>query len=120
MDAKSAAGANEIAFGGLGNAMDDGADALMLGGQEAAGFVKIVGGNFLNKLEIMINFIQIYGLILILDVDIEWPQVTEDAHTCTVVAADGLTPRHLFVLGLFGLFFVGASVDARYREHMES
>jgi len=34
-----------------------------------------LSGNFITKLEIVINFLQIYGLILVLDVDIPWPQV---------------------------------------------
>eukprot|EP01006_Ploeotia_vitrea_P036609 TRINITY_DN66040_c7_g3_i1.p1 TRINITY_DN66040_c7_g3~~TRINITY_DN66040_c7_g3_i1.p1 ORF type:complete len:2447 (+),score=1447.66 TRINITY_DN66040_c7_g3_i1:190-7530(+) len=37
-----------------------------------------VKGAFINKMEILINFLQIYGLILILDVDIDWPSAFLD------------------------------------------
>lgn len=35
-------------------------------------------GQLLNKLEVIINFFQLYGLILTLDITIEWPQLWLD------------------------------------------
>lgn len=34
-----------------------------------------MSGNFITKMEIVINFLQVYGLILVLDLDIPWPSV---------------------------------------------
>jgi len=38
-------------------------------------FYNFVSGTLLNKIEIVINFMQVYGLVLTLDVDIEWPSM---------------------------------------------
>lgn len=40
--------------------------------------ITTAAGAFINKLEIMINFLQIYSLILIIEVDIPWPQAFLD------------------------------------------
>ena len=44
----------------------------------AARAVASATGSILNKLEVIINFFQVYGLVLSLDLDIKWPDLWLD------------------------------------------
>ena len=52
---------------------------IAAGGAAVAGAaIAAATGSILNKLEVVINFFQVYGLVLSLDINIEWPNLWLD------------------------------------------
>ena len=64
-----------------------GAGAAVAAANTVAGAaVQAATGSILNKLEVVINFFQVYGLVLNLDIDIEWPNIWMDfSELCVLV-----------------------------------